>query len=206
MSPPVNSPLAEPRSICHAIHGTVDGDAPSVSDPVQLFSDEYDANHGNLMALSPPRIRGPHSQSAAIKRSALGSPSMSPYNASRTIKCIQTSPCRIANSAASAVVHVVTQLTQPSAANNQTQPLVPINVEPPRINRADPLPTSVLNSLFIPAAPGPKRKPKQTTNRKVGLVPKSTFMKWARAHHFSTKEKYTERLFYGLINGHWAPM
>ena len=52
---PVNSPLADPRSICHAIHGTDDGDAPSVSDPVQLFSDDYDANNGNIMTLSPSR-------------------------------------------------------------------------------------------------------------------------------------------------------
>ena len=192
MSLPVNSPLADPRSICHAIHGTDDGDAPSVSDPVQLFADDYDANNGNIMTLSPSRIYGPHSKSAAIKRPALGSPSRSPYNASRTTKRIQTSPRRVAKAAASAVINVVTQLTQPSAANNPTQPLVPIYVEPPRINRADPSPTSVLNALFTPAEPAPKRKPKQTNNRKVGLVPKSTFIKWARVHHFSNKEKYTD--------------
>ena len=58
------------------------------------------------MALLPSRINGPHSKSSAIKQSALGLPSRSPYNASCTTKHIQTSPCHLAKAAASAVINI----------------------------------------------------------------------------------------------------
>ena len=127
MAAPVETPRPDPRAICQVLLDATGDNAPSVSDPVQLFAADYIANNGNLLSLSPSRINAADYNSSSNKRPAHGSPSKSPSKPSRTSKRQLTSPRRrAAAGTVAAALNVVTQFTQPTPINR---------LEPPLINR-----------------------------------------------------------------------